>query len=159
MTSGGTILLVGDDPNEIWSIRNAFEQSCPGVHISVVSNGLDAVKYLKGQQPYAERMVFPLPNLVLVELLMPAMTGFQVLRWIREQTHLDGLPVVALANSRWDVESELACQMGADLYLVKPCDSDELTQAMVQVANRWLRHRKWFAAEETFESEAQREAA
>ncbi len=143
MMKNPTILLAEDDPDDVFFIRTAFERTCPGVRVSAVSNGLEAVKYLKGQQPYADRLVFPLPNLVLLDLFMPVMTGFEVLRWIREQPHLNGLPVVVLGSSRWNDDSKLAYQLGADFFVVKGCDLDELTQAMAQVARRWLGRKRW----------------
>ena len=147
VTSDATVLLAEDDPNDALFVRTALERTCPAIRISAVCNGLQALKYLKGQQPYANRLVFPLPNLVLLSLSMPMMTGFQVLRWTREQPHLKGLPVVVLANSNYDDDSRLAYQLGADSYLVKPCGLDELTQAMVQVARRWLVRSRWLEAD------------
>jgi len=149
-----TILLAEDDPNDVFFIQTAFERTYPGSRLSVVSNGNEAIKYLDGQQPYADRLVFPLPNLVLLDLGLPVMTGFQVLRWLREQPHFEGLPVVVLTNSSRDADAKLAYKLGADFYVVKPCALSQLTEAMAQVGHRWLGRNRWFQG-----SEDQREAA
>ena len=150
-----TILLAEDDPNDAFFIRRAFERTYPGLRVSVVSNGHEALKYLDGQLPYTDRLVFPVPNLVLLDLFLPVMTGFQVLRWLRERLDFKGLPVIVLTSSSRDADSKLAYELGADSYLVKPCALDQLTHTMAQVAGRWLGRSRWFKAG----AEDQREAA
>ena len=159
MARSPTVLLAENAPKDALVIRLAFEQNCPGIRVSVVSNGLEAVKYLKGQQPYAERQVFPFPSLVLINLTIPEVSGFEVLRWIRQQPHLNGLPVVMLANSGRDHDSKLAYELGANSYVIKRNSAEQFAKAMVQVAERWLGQRKWFKAQQESETDDQREAA
>src|SRR5438045_8866092 len=102
------ILLVEDDPNDAFFIREALERTRSDIRLVTVGNGLGAVQYLSGRQPYMDRSVFPFPNLVLLDLRLPAMTGFQVMRWIRDQCQLRGLPVVILTDSLEEDDRQLA---------------------------------------------------
>jgi len=137
-----TILLVDDDSNDTLLMRLALERTHPEVRLSIASNGLEALKYLEGQQPYTDRSVFPLPQLVLLDVVMPLFTGLQVLRWIRERSEFDSLPVIMLSSSPANDEAYHASEMGADSYIIKPLSFDGLEEALDRTVNRWLGGRK-----------------
>jgi len=137
-----SILLVDDDSNDALLIRLALERCRPAVRLSVASNGLEALKYLQGQQPYADRSVFPLPQLILLDLVMPLFTGLQVLRWIRERPEFDSVPIVMMTSAPSDEETNLACEMGADSYIIKPLGFGQLGNALDRIVDHWLGGRK-----------------
>ena len=137
-----TILLVEDDSNDALLMRLALERTHPEVRLSVASNGLEALKYLEGQQPYADRSVFPLPQLILLDLVMPLFTGLQVLRWIRDRPEFDSLPVVMLTSFPGNEDADLACEMGADSYIVKPLSFDRLEDALDRAVDRLIGGRR-----------------
>jgi len=78
--------------------------------------------YLNGDPPYHDRVKYPLPNLVLLDIKMPGMNGFEVLKWIRHQPSLAGLCVVMLTSSDQIRDANKAYQFGANSFLVKPLD-------------------------------------
>src|SRR6266567_2268754 len=91
LTKPGTILLVEDSEDDVTTICHAFEQGAIANRIVVVRDGEAAVAYMKGEGKYDNRNSYPLPVLVLLDLRLPRMDGFEVLRWIRQQPHLGGV--------------------------------------------------------------------
>ena len=70
------ILMAEDDPNDVFFFRRAFQKAEIRCQILDVSNGQDAIQYLEGVGPYTNRSDYPLPNLLLLDLKMPLMSGF-----------------------------------------------------------------------------------
>jgi len=159
MEQSPTILLAEDDSNDALLMRLVLEKDRPDVRLSLVTNGSEAMKYLQGKQPYADRLIFPLPGLVLLDAGMPGLTGFQVLRWIREQSQLEGLPVVLVTNLLSEQDVQRAYDLGADSCLVKPQGLDELGELMSQLAERWLGAKQLHGAVADWSDSAYREAA
>src|ERR1051325_2627348 len=94
--------------------------------IIVVPDGADAIAYLKGELRYADRDRFPLPTIVLLDLAMPRVNGWQVLQWIRFRPEFNQVLVVVLTASVRVEDLQQAYRMGADSFLVKPCTIDDL---------------------------------
>jgi DNA-binding response OmpR family regulator len=93
---------------------------------------------LLGEANYADRARFPVPALVLLDLKMPKVDGFDVLAWLRTRPELESLPVVVLSSSSREDDIQRARTLGAADYRVKPADFDELMILAQEVANRWL---------------------
>ncbi len=138
MARSPTILLVEDDPNDIVLIRMAFQRTFPGVPIKVATHGLEALEYLKGEGRYGDRKEYPLPNLVLLDIKMPLMDGFEVLLWMREQPGLKRLPVIVLSSSLHEGDAKRAYDSGANSFLIKPADFDRLVQTLQRLGDFWL---------------------
>jgi CheY-like chemotaxis protein len=133
-----TILLADDDPNDARLVGIALQRSIAGLPVAVVNDGTELVSYLKGEGRYADRQAFPFPDLVLLDLKMPKMDGFEVLRWLRQQPILKRLRVIVLTNSARDCDVELAYEVGANSYLVKPTRFEDLVKTMQIVGDFWL---------------------
>src|SRR5437660_5264305 len=116
------ILLVEDREDDVVLIRRAFDKAKVINPIQVVSNGEEAIWYLKGEGKYANRAEYPLPDLVLLDLKMPRVDGFEVLRWIRQQPGLSSVRVVVLTSSDQMRDVNEAYQLGANSFLVKPLE-------------------------------------
>jgi CheY-like chemotaxis protein len=116
------ILLVEDEENDVLLLQIAFEKAGVKWPIFRVANGLEAQAYLNGDPPYQDRKRYPLPSLVLLDVRMPLMDGFQVLRWIRQQPAFVSMPVVMLTGSAQTNDADTAYQLGANSFLVKPMD-------------------------------------
>ncbi len=87
--SKGTILLAEDDPNDVILFQRAMERASLSVDsLKVVRDGEKAISYLSGQGLYADRDLYPLPTLLLLDLKMPRKSGPEVLSWIRKQPQL-----------------------------------------------------------------------
>jgi CheY-like chemotaxis protein len=137
--SSETILLVDDSPDDVLLIRLALARAGITHNLMVVSDGEKALLYLSGSNPFSDRGAFPLPKLVLLDLAMPRMGGFEVLEWIRRQPLLAQTPVIVLTGSALVADSKRAFELGASSFVTKPADLNELTLALKEVAQAWLR--------------------
>lgn len=134
-----TILLAEDNPDDVLLAQIAFERAgLTTSKLMVVPNGEEAVRYLEGAGVYADRLQFPFPQLILLDLHMPKGNGFDVLDRLREWPGLKPLPVVILADTS-DHEDLTRCfQLGADSVIDKPTDTFNFTLAFRKLADRWL---------------------
>src|SRR5439155_26828992 len=138
MARSVTILLVEDEPNDAVLVQIALQKIIPGVSLPVVSDGIQAVEYLKGSGPYADRSLYPFPDVVLLDLNLPLMDGFDVLRWIRQQPELKLLPVIGLTGSLRNEDTKLACEAGANLCVLKSQGFRRLAELVMQVGRARL---------------------
>jgi CheY-like chemotaxis protein len=93
-----TVLLVEDDENDAFLVRKGLEPFLSGWELRVVTDGSEAISYLRGEGRYAERGAYPLPTLVLLDLHLPRVDGVEVLKWIRQEPSVAGLLVVVLTG-------------------------------------------------------------
>ena len=130
------ILLVDDDVNSPLLITMALKQLHPCPVLSYVPNALQGTEYLLGQGAFADRIAHPFPHLVLLDLRMPIMDGFEFLSWVRSQPGLKALAIVVLTDSINPQDLSRAYQLGATSFLVKPSDMADLAEpikAMLQL--------------------------
>lgn len=80
-----TVLLCEDDPHDVLLTQIAFEKARLANPLQIVRDGEEAIAYLRGDGPFANRTRFPFPILLLLDLKMPKLDGFYVLQWLREQ--------------------------------------------------------------------------
>lgn len=135
------ILLAEDDRNDVYLMRRAFVEAAVPNPLIVVRNGREAVDYLAGKDAYSDREKYPLPGLMLLDLKMPWMDGFDVLSWLRRQPQYDALPVVLLTSSRLQPDVAQSRLMGLYDYRVKPHDFAELVSLLADVRKCWLDER------------------
>ncbi len=133
-----TILLVEDDSNDVLLIQRAFRKSDVANPIQVVGDGEEAIAYLRGRDPYADRERTPLPVLLLLDLKLPRKSGFEVLEWLRQQPGLKRLPVVVLTSSGETPDINRAYDLGANSYLVKPVRFEGLLRMVQTLDLYWL---------------------
>ncbi|MFO1498062.1 MAG: response regulator [Verrucomicrobiota bacterium] len=124
--TGPAILLVDDNPHDVVLLRLAFRRVGIIDPIKLVKDGADAVRYLKGEGVFADRHAFPAPTLMLLDLNMPQTSGFEVLRWVREQPAFRTLAVIVMSGSKETADVQRAYGLGADSYLVKPTRFSDL---------------------------------
>lgn len=122
------ILLAEDDPNDVFFMQRALAKAEVNFPLQVAKDGQEALDYLAGAGKYTDRVEFPLPSLVLLDLKMPYVDGFGVLAWIRLQPSLKGLPVVILTSSAEDRDRQLATELGAMAYFIKPPTREMVTE-------------------------------
>jgi len=91
------VLLVEDDLDDVFLVRTALAKAGLRFGLEVVSDGLEAVEYLRGAGGYGDRKKFPFPRAILLDLRMPRMDGFGFLQWLRKEKKFGGLPVVVVA--------------------------------------------------------------
>lgn len=116
------ILLVDDQEPDVVLIKRALKKSGLDYPVLSVPGGLEALAYLNGDPPYQDRTRYPLPLLVLLDVRMPLMDGFEVLRWIRHNPVLAALPVIMLTGSDEHGQEKKAHELGATSFFVKSVD-------------------------------------
>ncbi len=134
----GVILLAEDDPNDVLSVQRAFQRNYVANPVQVVRDGEEALAYLSGQAPFADRERHPLPVLMLMDLKMPRKSGLEVLEWVRRQPGLKRLPIIVLTSSNQSPDINRAYELGANSYLVKPAGFDSLLDLVKNLDMYWL---------------------
>jgi CheY-like chemotaxis protein len=132
------ILLIEDDENDVLFARIAMGKAGIDTSLQVVNDGREALGYLNGEGKFSDRNKFPLPCLALLDLRLPRIPGFEVLKSIRNKPELQGLPVIMLTSSNLNVDVEKAYELGADSYVVKPNNVIELFAIFKQIKHYWL---------------------
>jgi CheY-like chemotaxis protein len=106
--------------------------------LQVVTSGEAALTYLDGLNEFADRAKHPLPTLVFLDLKLPAMSGFEVLTWMRQQPKLAHMQVVVLTGSRKSLDVYRAYELGASSYLVKPVQAQDIARLAESLKLPWL---------------------
>ena len=119
-------------------MERAFRNAGVSNPLQRARDGEEVARYLKGIGPYADRKRFPLPALLIVDLKMPRMDGFEVIKWVRSTHPFRRLPIVVMTTSVRKADINRAHDLGANSYLVKPGRFEELTEAIKMAANYWL---------------------
>src|SRR3954451_22731786 len=107
-----TILHVDDDSNDIQLFQHACRKAELDFHVESVEDGDDAIGYLRGDPPFSDREQHAIPRLVLLDLKLPRLSGFEVLSWLRKEERYSALPVVVLSSSNHDVDVKRAYSLG-----------------------------------------------
>jgi CheY-like chemotaxis protein len=132
-----TVLYAEDYEDDVFFMARALQKLAPEVHLSTVKNGSEAIAYLAGQPPFPDSGADPIPGLVLLDISMPITNGFEVLAWIRSQANLRTLPVFMLTSSNNEADRQRAAALGAEGYLVKPNQPDQLASLLRLCEKYW----------------------
>jgi len=138
MLASGTILAAEDQECAAMLLEAAYKATGLPNRLVVVEDGECVVDYLKGKPPYDKRAKDPLPGMLLLDLKMPRMDGFEVLAWLRKSREFNALPVVVLSSSPRESDIGRAKELGAREYLVKPLGYQELKVMLKDLVARWL---------------------
>ena len=138
MSQRPVILLAEDLEEDIIVITKAFQQVFVPHKLLVVHTGEEVTHYLLGHGKYADRHQYPFPSLLLLDLKMPGMDGFEVLQWLRHMPALNHLRVVVLTASDHIHDVNRAYQLGANSFLVKPSDFENTLQLAKTLTQYWL---------------------
>ena len=132
------ILLVEDNPDDVELTLRAFKKSHIANPVVVAYDGIEALDYLFGRGAYADRDITDLPAVVLLDLNLPKLDGFEVLRRLRNDERTRILPVVVLTSSREQQDVLNGYAFGANSYVVKPVAFENFTEAIKQLGLYWL---------------------
>ena len=116
------VLLVDDDESFRWLVEYAFRKSGIQAVLECVGDGEDAIKYLSGEGPFSDRNRFPRPAVVLLDLKMPRVSGWEVLKWKDTRTDLDSTHFCVMSCSDLSLDRDEASKYGICDYRVKPMD-------------------------------------
>ncbi len=132
------ILLVEDNRMDAELTLDAFHEAKLSNTIYVATDGNAALDYLFGRGRYADRKTFPIPDLVLLDLKLPGIDGFEVLRQVKSTPLMKRLPVVILTSSKEEGDRALSYDHGANSYLVKPVSFEGFLGVVRQIEGYWL---------------------
>ena len=131
------LLWVEDDPNDVLLGRRAMEKvGMPCPHL--VRDGREAIEYLSGEGEFSDRGRYPLPSVILLDLKLPRVSGHEVIRWVRGQDLLRRLPIIVFTSSKETGDIDRAYELGANAYLVKAVNLNELISIMSLIRSFWL---------------------
>jgi CheY-like chemotaxis protein len=121
------ILLVEDSPDDVFLFLDLIRANRIRNVIMQVHDGDEAITYLKGEDKFADRNAFPMPSVLFLDLRMPKVNGFEVLRWIKTQPQLKELLIIILTHHHEVRNVNEAYTLGAHSFLIKPLSPRELT--------------------------------
>ena len=130
------ILLAEDNPDDVLLLQHAFKKAGVAHRLEVVCDGIEAMEYLNGENDYADREHHPFPDVLLLDLNMPRMDGFEVLGQVRRDAGYSGLMVHVLTASIREADVQRAYDLGANSYVLKPSGMGDLV-AFASALNQW----------------------
>lgn len=138
MTKPATILLVEDERMDIELTLDAFRQARLANSIRVATTGREALEYIFGNGEFSDRKAHPLPDLILLDLKMPGIDGFEVLKQLKKTEKLKRIPVVILTSSKQEGDRAMSYDLGANSYLVKPVSFDGFLHTVNEIGEYWV---------------------
>lgn len=125
-----SVLLVEDDPGDVLLVREAFEDHKVGNSLSVVSDGVEAMQYVRREGDYSQAVR---PDLILLDLNLPRKSGIEVLAEIKRDPQLSPIPTVVLTTSEAEEDIVKAYKLHANAYITKPVDFAQFSQIVHQI--------------------------
>jgi len=132
------ILVVDDSKDDVFLLRRAFKRAGLAPPLIHVRDGEEAVDYLRGENRFTDRIRYPLPGLMLLDIKMPKLNGFDVLEWLHTRTELSNVSVVMLSSSFQSEDIEKAKVLGAKDYFTKPTEAEGFDEIVQTIASKWL---------------------
>jgi CheY-like chemotaxis protein len=131
------LLVVEDDESDYHFIEMALKETPRPTRVSWVSSGAAGIEYLAGDERYRDRTQWPVPDVVVVDLNMPGLGGFDVLQWMRAHPLHRGTPVLVISSSESPGDIEKAYRLGANSYFVKPQRFEDFVSLFQHIAAYW----------------------
>lgn len=129
------ILLVDDSPDDIMIAKRAFKKSNMYNKIFVTHNGEEAIDFLQKKGKFKD---VPTTGLVILDLKMPKVNGFEVLKTIKNDEKLKSIPIIVLTSSSRPEDIERAYNLGCNSFIVKPISFEDFVEAVQEIKHYWL---------------------
>ncbi len=133
-----TILIAEDDQDETVLLGSAFRKAGLSSKLQFVLNGREAQAYLEGHAPYNDRETYPMPSLLVLDLKMREVDGYEFLHWLQTQPHLKGLTVVVHSGSIKQQDMDGTANLGVKGYYVKSSSREDKIKFFQTLSKRWL---------------------
>jgi CheY-like chemotaxis protein len=137
MHDAPTILVIENDEEAYRCVSAALRSVAPAPRVAWACGAADAAAYLEGQDGYADRTFFPLPDVVLLDLKTPAETELEFVRWLRSRSGFRSLPVLALSTGGDEFDAARAAEAGVTAFFHVPCDAARLAELFAGVVAHW----------------------
>lgn len=131
------ILVIENDDRDFQLIEHALEASGFGTKVIRVVDGVHGIDYLQGFAPFEDRAKYWFPDVILLDLNMPRMNGFDVLVWLEKNPKLRVIPTIVMSSSAAPSDVQRAYNHGANGYFVKPIEYDLFVKVFRDVAAYW----------------------
>ena len=133
-----TILVAEDNEDDVLLLKRAFDRVHLDIDLRFVGDGEEGIAYMQGTGHYSKRSDFPIPHLILTDLKMPKVNGFDFLSWLREHAESQCTPVVVLSSSGDRNDINRAYKIGANSFLTKPMALGDLEELVQTLHHYWL---------------------
>lgn len=133
------ILLVEDSEDDSAFFKHSLTEAMPATQLRILRDGAEALDVIFGTDRAQRSAHIAQAKVIVLDLMLPKISGFEVLRKLKSDEHLKTIPVVILSSSREERDLIEAYQLGANSYLVKPMDFDEFAALVKEIATYWLR--------------------
>jgi CheY-like chemotaxis protein len=130
---------VEDDPNDVHFFSRGLEKAGLAAGLQVAQDGEEAIDYIEGRGRYGNRVLHPLPALIVLDLKLPRKGGLEVLRWLREESRLKEIPVIILTSSKQPTDMAAARDLGVTSYEVKLVDYLESCDLVRSIGLVWAK--------------------
>jgi CheY-like chemotaxis protein len=132
-----TVLIAEDDEDAIHLLEAALQSISCEHTVRIVQNGQEALDYLQGKEKYEDREAFPFPDVMLIDLKMPVVSGLEVLWWLSKHPECNVLPTIVFSTSRHETDIKRAYDLGASAYFVKPIQFEHLKGILRSTFEFW----------------------
>ncbi|MGV3771798.1 MAG: response regulator [Verrucomicrobiales bacterium] len=133
MKNTGVIFLVEHQKEQILLLDRLFREACLRNPLKIARYGKDAIQYLKGTGLYSDRLTYPLPSIILLDISNPDGSSMALIGWIRDQKPFFDIPIIILAEAEDSVEIQRALDLGANACVLKTQGMPELIQLISSI--------------------------
>ena len=132
------ILVAEDNPDDVFFLQQAIKKAGIDCLLNSTSDGIQTLAYLNGEGAFSDRAAHPFPDVLLLDLNMPGMNGFEVLEWVRKDPRCSRMVVHVMSASSRELDIDKAYDLRANSYIVKPSRIDELVR-FAAALDQWHR--------------------
>jgi CheY-like chemotaxis protein len=133
------ILIVDDYEDDAKLLQVLLTNSGIVNPVRIALSAEEAINYIAGGPPFANRSLHPLPNVIFIDLKLPGMSGFDLLRWMKDHPVVSNIFTVVLSATGDLMSVQAAYSLGANSFLIKPCRAADLENLVICYPSFWLR--------------------
>jgi two-component system response regulator len=132
------ILLIEDEPEHRTITRMVLQDRIGPMRMSEVGDGLEGIKYMHGKGRYADRNEYPLPDIILLDIRMPKVDGFEFMEDLNQSKLYKKIPIIIITTSTQEQEISRAFSLGAFGYITKPINIDKLVEKIISAKEKFV---------------------
>jgi CheY-like chemotaxis protein len=133
------VLMADDDEDDCLMVKDAFSENVKnGVQVNCVEDGEELLDYLHRRGRFADKLRYPDPSLILLDLNMPKMGGLEALAEIRADEKLKMIPIVVLTTSDESLDIKESYTLGANSFITKPLSFEALVNIINSFSSYWF---------------------